>query len=213
MTIKSRLYSKGFTPILVLILLTFVGIGLYYFGTKNKQSLPPNGKTVPIASVQPSSSPTATADPTANWKTYKSEDLSFDYPSNWLIDKNTNVFKQGDEISVYTSVKLDAKVSEDRYLFTVASPARTDSGIRDWIDNEKILVPYPGEEAPKLSNDAVLGGEPAIQITNCSMGCYTFLYAKHGNIIYSVVYKSGSGVPENVQKTYSQILSTFKFTK
>jgi len=150
-------------------------------------------------------------DETTNWKTYTDDDFSLQYPSEWKTNPGTNSFKQGDAISIYTTVQYNAKVSNQNFLLTAAKPVQTTLGLRDWIDRENILTAYTGNEAPKLSKDAILGGEPAVKIEGCGGGCFTFLYTKYNGKIYAVVYPSGGTVPENIQKTFNQILSTFKF--
>ncbi len=147
-----------------------------------------------------------------NRKTYTDDDFSLQYPSEWKTNPSTNSFKQGDAISIYTTVQYNAKVSNQNFLLTAAKPVQTTLGLRDWIDRENILTAYTGNEAPKLSKDAILGGEPAVKIEGCGGGCFTFLYTKYNGKIYAVVYPSGGTVPENIQKTFIQILSTFKFT-
>jgi hypothetical protein len=87
---KYKENSRGFIQIIVIILAVLVLVaGAYYFGTKNK-TVP-----TPVASAQPSSSliasprPTATTDPTANWKTYSFNTFSFKYPESYFVNKTT----------------------------------------------------------------------------------------------------------------------------
>jgi hypothetical protein len=85
---KNRKNTKGFAPIIILILLVLIAGGAYHFGTKNK-IIP-----TPVASVQPSSSPTASQAPNgdlANWKTYSGKVFQYKYPDNlYLVDLNYN---------------------------------------------------------------------------------------------------------------------------
>lgn len=191
-------------------LATGVGIGLAM-----GKYLQPASSTTSASTIIPSPNPFPTeipvkeSDPTANWKTYANDGISFQYPSDWKINSGTNIFKQGDVVSVYTSVQYDAKVSVQNFLFTAAKPEQTTLGLRDWIDQQNILVPYPGNEAPRLSKDATLGGESAIRVDKCGEGCFSFVYSKHNDKIYAVAYPSS--VPTLV-KIFDQILSTFKFT-
>lgn len=70
--------QKGFTPVLVVVALTLVGlVGIYYFKLKERN-------TSPITSPAPNSNIPS------NWKYYTDDNkkYSFSYPEEWTIDKS-----------------------------------------------------------------------------------------------------------------------------
>jgi hypothetical protein len=85
--------QAGFLPIIILLFLTLVAGGVYYFGTKNKQNLTSKGETVlfPTNSAQPTSTsiPTSKSDlNTTNWKELNNTiyGYSLKYPQSLVVD-------------------------------------------------------------------------------------------------------------------------------
>ena len=78
--------QKGFVPIVIIVTLFVIGglVGAFYLGkVSNKPTKVPD-ITPSIYQSQPLSiSPTP--DPTANWKTYKDQSISFKYPQEWSL--------------------------------------------------------------------------------------------------------------------------------
>jgi hypothetical protein len=201
--------QKGFTPIIILILLVLVGIGLYYFGTKNKQSLPSNGKTVPVASVQPSSNPVieTTSDPaTANWKTYTDENykFSFKYPSDWKINcpalPTTNWYDRNicDIISPKAFAESGEVSNGSYFIVGVSKPNPNYSSFNQFLEYSKQYgYVYENKQINNIDGKlATIKGKE----TN-------YIFERNGNYInITWLYSDNS-------KMVDQILSTFQFTK
>lgn len=83
---KGRAKQKGLAPIIIIVLIALTAIGVYFLGTKNILELP----TFPLSPTL-SPSPTSTPDPTANWKIYTSSEFgfTFKYPQDWDVKKET----------------------------------------------------------------------------------------------------------------------------
>jgi hypothetical protein len=208
--------NEGFIQIIIILLaLVLVVAGAYYFGTKNKSAPTPS----PVASTQPSSSPTATADPTANWKTYTSTAYSFKYPTDWNLTEGTdgNGKKTGDifVLSPTPSEKVGAYPFDlfiiDTKLLTVSSYVQS-----------LIAQPPVGEEAVSSSTQTqiTVGGQPAIELTGVFAGDSSedWVYTLFNGKIYQITFKVGQDNSNyaNAVTNYAvanQILSTFKFTK
>ncbi|PIU03260.1 hypothetical protein COT44_04295 [Candidatus Shapirobacteria bacterium CG08_land_8_20_14_0_20_39_18] len=75
--------------LLVIILLVIVGAGGVVLGKYLEGSKTPAMVASEISSV-PTETPTPTSDPTVNWKTYQSDNLSFEYPPSLNIVPNNN---------------------------------------------------------------------------------------------------------------------------
>lgn len=96
--------QKGLVPILiVLILAALVGGYLVY----QKQAKP-------TSYTQPTIQPSPTADPTANWKTYKDSEIGYmlEYPNNWSIKTHPIRYEESSFSSKpvpTTGIQLDEK--------------------------------------------------------------------------------------------------------
>lgn len=89
-SVSSTVYpnpSKTFIILLVVMLIVIVGVGGYILGA-NQNQIAQN--QTPPATLITQPSPTLTPDPTAAWKTYRNEEIGFEfkYPPDWsLIDE------------------------------------------------------------------------------------------------------------------------------
>lgn len=71
----------GFAPIIIFIAILVLGGlvgGAYYLGKQSNQIPQVAKESVPTISL-----PSPTPDPTANWKTYRDQSISFKYPQDW----------------------------------------------------------------------------------------------------------------------------------
>jgi hypothetical protein len=133
--------------------------------------------------TQVSPTPTATADPTANWKTYINDKykFSFKYPSTLLMEIN--------EVDTSNYVQLIFNKSlEDS--FTV-----------------KASIKYPANQSKHLLDTQPIGTKvfdsnvwSVFELTNNSG-----LQLEKNEVLYSIIY------PDSTKTLVDQILSTFKF--
>lgn len=77
-----------------LVVLIIVGVAAFAFG-RNSAKPSSVSQTLPIPT---STSVTPTSDPTANWQTFQSADLTFEYPADWT--------KSGDFALIATEPKI-----------------------------------------------------------------------------------------------------------
>jgi hypothetical protein len=111
---KNNTNSKGFVPIIIILIVLSLIAGAYYFGTlKNKSS---------ETSIYTPESTKPSMDLTADWKTYITKDgvFSFKYPTDWnLVDDSKNV-------DLYNDGKLQFQqnitISKGEYKFTSYNP-------------------------------------------------------------------------------------------
>lgn len=87
--------NKGFAPIIILVLIALAVAG--YFGYKNYQE---KNKPRLFNDVLPR--PTATSDPTANWKTYSFSKIGFSFklPSDWSLLSSREISTASVELEV-----------------------------------------------------------------------------------------------------------------
>jgi Tfp pilus assembly protein PilE len=94
---KSRENETGFSTIeliLVLVIVALIGVvGYMVYKNHHKTTSATVATTASIKSATTTpakTTPTTTTDPTAGWKTYSSNAVSFKYPANWIIGTDPN---------------------------------------------------------------------------------------------------------------------------
>lgn len=109
---KSSLFPILFV-VLILVLLAATGVFAYQNMQLQKQIAILQSQ--PTSSPIVSASPTPTADPTANWKTFITDDkkVSFKYPSGWTADQNTTSEGWGKSITT-------ANLKNDKFHLSVS---------------------------------------------------------------------------------------------
>jgi hypothetical protein len=171
-----------------------------------------------LATYQAQSSPTpsATADPTANWKTYTNptKTYSFKYPDG--LNSDTLPGGTGFEGIRYTfmgpiqtaSGKTQTELT-DGYSFAVVKQGQS-SELDPKTEIEK-SVQNSKENCTSIStvSDVVIAKVDAFQYSENCLGTYTITYLSDGNYTYSIsqLYTS-----ESYKTVTDQILSTFKFS-
>lgn len=173
--------KKTFTPkfIGVIVLLLVLGAGAYgAMWYQQKQQVAQ--EVVPIFTPRPS----ATPDPTADWKTHTNSQYGFEfkYPGDLILHPVVD----GVEISLPPDTLRDL-------LLSVSLDGRIISEISDQY--AKIRIPL---------KDIFVNGIPAIQPENTGN-----IFIVHDNKVYKIIYNEVN----NPNKLVDQILSTFKFTK
>jgi hypothetical protein len=198
---KGKSNSKGFAPIIILILLVLVGVGAYYFGTLKNKIVSVISTPTPVVSAQPSSSPIViptakptvkpTTDPTVNWKTYKNPDFSFKYPSGWALGQGTAIVSDvaGAGITVFT---------KDMPMYNECMKLdKTDTVNGKMVKYYSYI--YSGE---MCSNQADIGN-------------YEVWVTKAGGDGFQpgIIYMYNTTIFPKSFSIFQQILSTFKFTQ
>ena len=87
-----NLYEQGFVHLFLVLVIVLVGLGglLYYSWQRGLI------KTIPILKISPT--PSETQSEITNWKTYKSDNVFFKYPGDWILDeKDKRVFAPDNE--------------------------------------------------------------------------------------------------------------------
>jgi len=192
-----------------------IGIGGYLLGTKKSQP--------PVQKVIPQPSPTS-IDETANWKTYENTQYGylFKYPDTWAFKEEIPSF---DEIARQEFRKIDI----DLEMIVQLKKNKIDPKNPDNID-PKILERLGGvgvEKPQALTKDydQISGTLYRTSGSGIAGTLYRqdFIFTKAGRyfwIIFNIRYDSKDTMPnkdtiqteEQSNKTFDQILSTFKFT-
>jgi hypothetical protein len=202
--------QKGFSPIIVIIILALIGIvGAYYFGI-NKGNVLPTPTQTPTQ-ITPTTKPTI--DPTANWKTYteSSIGLTFKYPITWSATKSP-----GQNLNIV--ITPDSK--NEKGLVPMQLMIDSPNEYNGYVDFTSILQAQTHylkslDNGAKITNSLTIGGKQATRIEGKLLGPgpsegsflqYTFVQLD-GKVL---IIQLGDA---NIQKEHDQILSTFKFTQ
>ena len=191
--IVNSVKSKGFAPIIILVLIALAVVG--YFGYKNYW---PKLQSLVIPT------PTEIPDLTTNWKTYTNSKIGFSlkYPDSLTVNNEYYYdpkFVRDD--TVLFGLELKNNMVQTLYTLTVYSTKLPT--IKDWIEQSKnIRLPS--------ANDIV-------QQQQKQIGTLDVQEIKHKYGIIYVFSDSEDRIFELSSNTNSitdaQILSTFKFTK
>ncbi len=192
--------QKGFaiTALLVAAVIILAGIGGYYWLKKP-------------ANVTVSPTPTATANPTANWKTYQNEKYGFElkYPQNWMVEENAKVGSpDGRGISIREGYWRGFNI------YDLGNIRNTDYKNLPILENSDYVM---DAQTIIIENQTVklnIVRNPA----DVEIGYPVDLVLKHNGYLLTFMGFFNEDSPNPKEKddfiiVFKQILSTFKFTK
>jgi hypothetical protein len=184
--------QKGSALIIILILILLTVIGFFVY----KDYLSPKGTILgPFVPF-----PTATADPTASWKTYTNNDLlvSLRYPA-----------ENGLQVFSYSTNKFDVTINSKQYAPLYFELVRLpNENLQDWYQKAYSATKQDQVQPPDLQTGPQVGGLNSYE-ANFNLegaGKITFIFIQKDKDLYEI------HVPTTGNETQFQILSTFKFT-
>src|SRR3989344_1332929 len=211
--------QKGFTPILLIILIALVTLGGYFtYQTINKSSPPPNeiactqdAKLCPDGSYVSRSGPncefslcptpkesTNSAD-ISNWKTFILDNITFKYPPDWQ-----------DPEFIITQTKQSAEIKNLNHSQRIVILSGINKGY-----SEQELSEFINSSTEGGGEKLILDGSEAAKgrVTHQGSKITTvFVTAKDKLTQYSISLQvSESYSDQEIDKLFNQILSTFKF--
>ena len=140
----------------------------------------------------------------SDWTTFENEqyDISFDYPSSWTVQASTQIFENGDVVTVqYTGEKQQANTEfYDGARFTVMVPVPTPLDLDSWV-NTKFT-------ANDQISDVNINGVAFKKVYTCGLGCSTYYHTVINGQVYGIkVFAEGLQKAE-LEATIAQILKT-----
>lgn len=202
--------SKGFAPIIILIIFVLVAVGAYYFGTKNKIiSVIPT--PTPVVSIQPSSSPVAepTAGSTTDSKTYKNivAGYSLKIPVDYKILENVSYSVDGvkvDNPNTTTLISPTLGNLKTNMQITIHYENATEN-LSELQIRDEVQSAVKGEKY-------TLDGKDGYLFTNV-MGPFggSVIYCQSNDKTYTIKIESMGVNYSDLQKYLDPIFSTFKF--
>ena len=209
-----------------ILLLALGGVGGFLLG---RQSLQPKSTTTaqvtPLPSETPvaervTETPSATPNPTAEWKTYHNDEYGFEikYPAEWLVregdsllKEGNHVFKEGDLFSAIIIGETQRQNTElyDGAQIIIGMPIRTEEDINSWVKNYYPIENINGE--PNYFSEETIGNLVFQKVYTCGLGCFTYYNLKNNDLVFRLLTSAEGPKKEIYQQTLQTILSTFKF--
>ncbi|MBI2611115.1 hypothetical protein HYW54_00005, partial [Candidatus Gottesmanbacteria bacterium] len=186
----------------ILFLLLF-GTGAFFLGkSQNNQnaSIPSTPSPLPSEALAKEGTP----DPTANWKTYTSNqlNLSFKYPED---PNGTELEENNNSIQVYRKMSTGPFTrSEFPILQVSVTQNNTDKTGTEWIENESDISRLLKEETYSEIKWQQEGNWYISSDSIATFGYESYAYGFFNKQIVKIT-------TTNTRETLTQILSTFKF--
>ena len=147
--------------------------------------------------------------PTGGYLTYQDSDYGFtiEYPNDWEIKKDTQVFEHGDVISFRKKGPTQKRYTEmiDGAQVAVAKPFEITTDLPAWVKENF-------DNKAEFSQITV-GERVWEKVYICSNGCITYLFTPVGNEIYGVaIFAEGSSQEKMVyENTTLYMFKSLKF--
>lgn len=215
--------SKFKLILLIIILLILVGGVAYYFGTKQNALLSQNQQKVITPTPSPAEASAKVSDPTANWKTYTSNNYGFEikYPSDWNHEsgvmsevfvksfvKNSDDFSCSLDINAWDTVSFDSFMAKDR-----ATQKQNSINVKtSKINNENNISIIKDESPDSIKAQGIYA---SYYIKN-EKG--KFSYQVYADISKNIINKDGDHVAygtvndQNCLNIFDEMLLAFNFT-
>lgn len=198
-TKQSKSDSITIVAMAVFVLLALGAVAFLYYQNQQLKGI--------LASYQttPSPAPTATADPTANWKTYTDSvhNISFKYPDTWTLDdKNANV----DQNAQLILTKEQAKIAMALNMYGIGGAGRDYQGEPVVFSGLNL---YEYKVAQSYNNTQIIGLTDSL---TKSLGFFQFNGKTYSiTLTYPDSYDQDQ-TGQILKGEFDQILSTFQFT-
>ena len=195
--------NRGFVPILILVLIALGAAG--YFGYKYFRP------TTSINNPTPFPTPTIGINPKTGWKIYTNTKYgySFEYPSQWLINLSVN---GGDRPEQVDQIRIETET--DGVILWARAGTTYYKDYADLLNNLDYC--RPNSECIEIysKSKVKLGGLDAVKYTRSQLGPNKVLSVEtvKDGYRYSLDLEKFDTLPQE-DKTFDQILSTFKFTQ
>lgn len=146
----------------------------------------------------------------SRYVTYKDSDfgLSIEYPQNWEVKKDTQIFENGDAVAFQIKGPTQKRYTEfiDGARFIISKPFTINTDLEIWVkENFK-----DASEFSKLT----LGKYSFEKVYNCSnLGCMTYYFTLIRGISYGIgVFAEGTSTDKMVyENAISHMLKSVKF--
>ena len=215
--------TKSRLPLLIggfIVILLILGGSYFFLGSKEttpSESIPTTSQTPPTT--------VPTVDPTANWKTYTTEDVGFSlkYPINWFYEENPDFQKPA-----ATEDVLEVKVQLANFEPPFKGPAgstpqgchldvlatNTKLPLQQFIDQNPNIGSLQGN--PNKTEEELVGKEigvkriylPSESIPETRTTIYI---TSRGKAMIFYFYSESNEQTTDCEETFNQILSTFTF--
>jgi hypothetical protein len=210
--------------VLILLIIAAVGGGAYYLGVVKQQSVVRKNNNVTTATVTPfptsvaSQTPMPSIDPTANWKTLDTGQISIKYPPEWTYkyiseDGQYQIYNPNIMENVGTNGGIGnqhAYVSLPKeYVFVNSITTSTKTAIQEAQDYKQQWINL-NEDSTILGSKTINGINFALYTDQGEASRYNDLAVSNGKVLVKI-NTSMKGLDGN--DIENQIINTLKFTQ
>ena len=222
-SVKTISWSRVIITVLVIIVVTAVIAGAYWFFILNKDS-DTSDLTGPVPKsnvtpATPSATPSTQKDDISDWRTYKSGEFIFKYPPNWKLQKEdlTNNDLRLNSPNIEADIENVINVKKGSMIRFFPSEEYTSNKTLLQYVKDKFKTEL--EQKVAITTSTNLGGEGAVRLDS-KLGVYgtsasdfisSTIYIVNNDKLYKITRLYLPGKQSEHKDTFNQILSTFKF--
>lgn len=148
------------------------------------------------------------------WKTFedKAYGISFEYPSEWTINRESQIFEQGDLVDVYKIGETQKEQTEfyDGARLVVMIPEETTLDLAAWVADKHQGM--PGETPPQVT-DVQINGRAFKKVDECGLGCFSYYYTLVSGKVYGVMTSAAGPQKAELEATLEQMLAKLELGK
>lgn len=198
-TVATAKMNRNMKIVLVLVVGLLLGYIVYPF-------INPSGQPAQKPTISIGESKTT---PQEGWKTFedKASGISFEYPNEWKINNQSQVFEQGDLVDVRKLGETQKEETEfyDGGRFTVMKPLPTYDDMQTWLKNRT--------SADDQVSDVRINEVAFKKVYTCGLGCFTYYYTIKNGKAYGInTFAEGSKKVE-YQRAIDQMLNSLVLPK
>ena len=233
MNLKRGIIGPALVIAVAVVLIAGGLFGAFYLG---KKSSGPTAINPVVTQTQASPIPSPTTDLTANWQTYKADIFEVKYPLNWYLNKADpkSIYPTTDrlrnyDINVYTeAITKQKKNTPDGFSNLFGVDFATHPDVIKSKPTNIVLIDYVKanviDPTSKNFEEITIDGFSAVMVTTKNstitnlLNFYLETFILRSGQVYVIAgyvehpIFTQEGITE-FQKTYDQILSTFKFAQ
>lgn len=143
------------------------------------------------------------------WKVFEDKEsgIAFEYPSDWTINRQSQVFEQGDLVDVRKLGETQREQTEfyNGGRFTVMVPVSTNDDVKTWVNSRT--------SAGDQVSDVTIQGVVFKKVYSCGLGCFTYYYAVMNGKVYGVNTFAEGPKKVEYQSAIDQMLNTLVLPK
>lgn len=203
--------------IIILVIGIFIGVSLS--GQKNDSAqMTPNyaAPTTALPTTMISEAPVSIT-PTAmstieGWESYDDTKVSFQYPPEWTVYTDSQVFENGDIVQVRIVGATQGGQTEfyDGAYVSFMQPLASTTSLNEYINTKHAQSETLDPDTYK-QDTVQIGSQTYERVYACGLGCFTYHYYQKNGMIYGIVTFAEGPLKDQYSTDVSMILKSSSF--